>query len=178
VHLSDLAHLPRPGDAGESWQGFIECPLVRGLNWPKDVVEQFLFDHGTNPDFLDQYGHLSLETLNWPLEELPATEFARVTWTVDRLGARVEECESSPEGHIGLRLPDQRARWSEAGTWVVPPLLIDASLLRPPRSGLHIVEGHTRIGILRGLLAAGVADRGQTHSVYVGRSPGDGEGRR
>jgi hypothetical protein len=167
VRLADLEHLSRAGDSGASWQRFTEHPMVRELDWPDDVVWQFLFEHGTEPEFLDQYGHLALDTLSWTLDEVPATEFARVTWTVDRLGGRVEECEREPERHIELRLPDEQGRWSEAGTWITPPLLIDASVLRPPRSGLHIVEGHTRIGILRGRLAAGVADNDQTHSAYI-----------
>jgi hypothetical protein len=61
-----------------------------------------------------------------------------------------------------------RERWEQEGTWIVPPLLIDRGLLAPPGVALEIVEGRTRLGILRGRMR----DRqlvARRHQVWVGR---------
>jgi hypothetical protein len=164
--LTDLEDLPRPGGGSlDPRPGFFGDTRVRSLGWPESVVEQFLFDHGANPAFVGQYGHLALDHLSWTLETLPAAEFARVTSFQDWL----ESYETNFRYWIAQRPRAQQASWADAGTWIEPPLLIDASLLTPPEPGLHVLEGHTRVGILRGRLKAGVADPDQRHPVYVCR---------
>jgi hypothetical protein len=99
-----LADLRQPDEIGAPWEDFIGRASVRDLDWPHDVVEQFLFAHAANPAFQCQYGHLALERLSWTLDELAASEFARVTWTVNSLGGRVEDCERETEPAIEAAL--------------------------------------------------------------------------
>lgn len=63
--------------------------------------------------------------------------------------------------------------WETHGTWKRWPILIDRRLLDPPESGLQVVEGRTRVGVLRGRHRQGtlVAER---HLAWVGRSSAHG----
>ncbi|MFC7220366.1 hypothetical protein ACFQLX_19680 [Streptomyces polyrhachis] len=49
-----------------------------------------------------------------------------------------------------MRPPDIGRHWEAHGTWMRPPLLIDQRLLNPADSGLQVLEGRTRVGVLRG----------------------------
>jgi hypothetical protein len=64
--------------------------------------------------------------------------------------------------------PESRAAWYVLGTWLVPPVLLSRALLVPPTAGLQVVEGRTRLGILRGRLANGLHVASQ-HEVWIGR---------
>ncbi|MFF8281059.1 hypothetical protein ACF05T_34260 [Streptomyces lateritius] len=67
-----------------------------------------------------------------------------------------------------MRPPEVGRHWEEHGTWLRPPLLIDRRLLAPADSGLQVLEGRTRVGVLRGRLREqlGVAP---AHQAWVGR---------
>lgn len=170
IRLADLERLPRPGSGGfdDHWFGFRHDPQVAQLGWPELVVEQFLFDHGNDWRFVQQYGHLDLTAIEWTLELLSARVLATVTGSERSLVGRVEECAVAPSLYIGMRPVTERQQWDRAGTWIKPPLVVTAALLDPPREGLHIVEGHTRLGILQRRLASGQADPDASHEVYVG----------
>lgn len=171
MRLSDLRDLPRPGEGNlhdDAWREFLADTRVRLLRWPDSVIEQLLFDHGTKSEFLKQYGHLDLETVSWHLRSLTAAEFLYLT-AFEGSKAWLESCERDFQFRISQRPNDQRLKWERSGTWIVPPVLIDGSLLQPARSGLHLVEGHTRVGILRGRLVARVDDPSRVHQAYVGQ---------
>jgi hypothetical protein len=171
MHLIDLNDLARPGDGrprDEVWATFVEDARIKGLGWPELVVQQFLFDHGMKDEFLRQYGHLDLETLRWDTRDLVADEFVGLSVFED-FEPWVEASAALHESRVTQRPTDQRLAWIRQGTWIVAPVLIDGSLLAPPRSSLHLVEGHTRVGILLGRVAAGAADPDRTHEVFVGR---------
>ncbi|WP_244173868.1 hypothetical protein [Streptomyces recifensis] len=51
---------------------------------------------------------------------------------------------------VGVRPQEVGLHWEEHGTWLRPPLLIDRRFLDPSSSGLQVVEGRTRVGVLRG----------------------------
>ena len=60
--------------------------------------------------------------------------------------------------------------WETHGTWKRWPILIDRGLLDPPGGGLQVVEGRTRVGVLRGRHRQGALVSGR-HLAWVGRSP-------
>jgi len=72
VKLSDVADLmaSRQG-IGMTYEAFNTHPTISELHSPADVVEQFLYDHGDNYNFLIDYGHIDLLTVIWSLERLP-----------------------------------------------------------------------------------------------------------
>lgn len=143
-----------------------------GLEIPDDVLEQFLSDHGLNGEFQEQYGHLNLVQITWEKRMLTAQELIEVTvyegfqrWT-QSVAQRPRQFQSE-----GWKCIDSRAEvvsyWEINRTWIRPPILMDGSLLGRPNK-LHLVEGHTRIGILRGLVNAGVVAKDSQHEVWLG----------
>ncbi|SOE16251.1 hypothetical protein SAMN06272775_7165, partial [Streptomyces sp. 2323.1] len=63
MKLSDLGPLmARRRDGGLSYGRFRTDPELASLEWPDDVLEQFLFDHGDNAPFVYDYGSIDLPT--------------------------------------------------------------------------------------------------------------------
>ncbi|APE32855.1 hypothetical protein BOX37_01455 [Nocardia mangyaensis] len=166
--LYDLLKIPRSGkDRVETLDEFLADPRVAQLQWPRDVVDQWLWEHGDNPEFLDDYGTLALEAVHWTLELRPLTELVHVP-TGPSDGDVLEINAKSHEHWVRGRLPEVMEAWETDGTWLRPPILIARALLDPPASGLQVVEGRTRMGVLRGRHRAGLHVAGR-HSVWVGR---------
>jgi hypothetical protein len=152
------------------------------LPMPEDVLEQFLFDHGTKGEFQQQYGHLDLHALRWELVSSRASEilgcsvypeFAR--W-IETVAGRTRVVPQ--EGWHDLHLPpDAAEHWRDRGTWVRPPVMLKGDLVDSNRL-LHLVEGHTRIGALRGLVESGALPSSSFHLVWVGKgcAPPEEEG--
>src|SRR4051812_6522404 len=83
IRREPLADLPRPGSAGADPTCFeVEC-RNRGLEWPTPVVQQFLFDHGNQDEFIDQYDHIDLLGIHWQLVALPASSLVESTHHCD-----------------------------------------------------------------------------------------------
>jgi hypothetical protein len=143
-----------------------------GLPMPDDVLEQFCADHGTKGEFQHQYGHLDLRRLDWHLRELPACEILAASvygpfqsW-ISSVTSRLRYF-----GQQGWSCIDVRPRvveyWKEHRTWVRPPILIDGRLV-DSGTCFHLVEGHTRVGILTGLRSFGILDGESVHLIWVG----------
>ncbi|MEU0309119.1 hypothetical protein [Streptomyces cyaneofuscatus] len=99
MRLTDLRPLmARRRDGALSFDRFRTDPTVAALRWPDDVLEQFLFDHGDNPAFVDDYNTIDLHTITWQLETIPAAHF-----TAMPTGASDEGCiENYAENPVAL----------------------------------------------------------------------------
>ncbi|MFE1408347.1 hypothetical protein ACFW5D_33020 [Streptomyces sp. NPDC058770] len=54
MKLNDLGPLmARRQDGGLSFERFRADPALAALQWPNDVLRDFLFDHGDNGHFVD-----------------------------------------------------------------------------------------------------------------------------
>lgn len=170
--LSDLA--PWSRRARESRFGFAEFrsyPEVAALSWPDDVLEQWLYDHGTNGSFLDDYSGLDLRTILWDVEAVPLQAFLDMPTGPSDAGY-MDEVALNPDHWIRVR--DQGVHigvsqcWNAHGTWKRWPILLDRELLIAEEHGLQLVEGRTRVGILRGRHRLGqrVAEH---HLAWIGR---------
>jgi len=164
LRLSDLATLPRPGSGREDRGSFDDECQRRGLVWPPSVIGQFLFDHGNNPDFIAQYDHLDLSRIVWETRRLPAKVLAVSTFYED-FGERVHSVASHPQWTLEQYYEGHGVVFGD--TWKVPPLLIQGRLRRPPQSQLHLLEGHTRLGVLIGLLRLQLVGADSMHNAYV-----------
>ena len=153
------------------FEGFRQNALVSSLGWPDDVVEQFLYDHADNIGFLRDYGDLDLSKIEWDVEVISVEEFIEMP-----TGASDDDCiedfAANPDHWVrvrnrGIHIGVAQC-WETHGTWKRWPILIDRRLLDPPESGLQVVEGRTRVGVLRGRHRQGtlVAER---HLAWVGR---------
>lgn len=161
-------------DAG----GRLPIELLRplGLPIPDDVLEQFCSDHATNCDFQEQYGHLNLRIMSWQLQELRASQIAKATvfeefrrWT-SGVTNRLRHFEEDGWSCIDVR-PNVVEHWREHRTWIRPPVFLAGELVgRGP--DLHLVEGHTRFGVLIGLLQAGALSAESIHRAWVGTVAG------
>ena len=168
--LSDLAVSCRENSM--RFEGFRQDALVSSLGWPDDVVEQFLYDHADNIGFLHDYGYLDLSRIRWNVEVIPAEELIGMpTGASD--GDSIDVFAADPDHWVRVRNRGVHIGvaqcWETHGTWKRWPILIDRGLLDPPESGLQVVEGRTRVGVLRGRhrQRALVAER---HLAWVGRS--------
>ncbi|MFG3499375.1 hypothetical protein [Streptomyces sp. NPDC047928] len=171
MKLNDLGPLmARRRDGGLSF-GFdrfrADSALAALLHWPDDVLRDFLFDHGDNGHFLDDYGDVDLCAITWGLETIPAAAFTTMPTGESDAGC-IESYAADPVYWVKVRPPEVGRYWEEHGTWLRPPLLIDRRLLAPADSGLQVLEGRTRVGVLCGRLREQlrVAPR---HQAWVAR---------
>jgi hypothetical protein len=148
---------------------------LRGIV-PDDVLTQFICDHATKDEFQMQYGHLDLSLLVWELSALSAFEIVQASvycrfrdWT-DNVAARLQHFGRESWDCIDVR-PEVIAQWAANHTWLRAPVLLDGEFLSGP-SRLHLAEGHTRIGILRGLIRRGILAPDSRHYVWLGRRRG------
>lgn len=170
--FTELANRCRESDGG--FDAFQSSSDVVALHWPRDVVEQWLYDHSGHPPFLNDYGQIDLTRIRWDLETLPAGVFADVPTGASEHDT-IDIYAAAPDHWIGVRNCGIHLgvaeMWTLYGTWKRWPVLIDRQLLSPPHPGLQVVEGRTRVGILRGRLREGdhVADQ---QLAWVGRPAG------
>lgn len=142
-------------------------------NVPLEVVQQVFIEHGRNPDFQKQYGHIDLELLTWKKVAMTGDEL-RSSSHFERFDSWFKSCNvrALSVAKKGWKYIDSRQNvvehWEKHQTWLLPPVLIAGSLVCRD-SALHLVEGHTRLGLLTGLIEADVIDETRCHEVWVGR---------
>ncbi|MFF7290229.1 hypothetical protein [Streptomyces griseorubiginosus] len=169
MQLSDLSPLmARRQDGGLSFSRFRADPALVSLHWPDDVLEQFLFDHGDNAAFVHDYGGIDLLEVTWRLETILASDFVGMPTGATDAGC-IESYAADPVYWVKVRPPEVGRHWEEHGTWMRPPLLIDRRLLDPADSGLQVLEGRTRVGVLCGRLREQLRVAPH-HQAWVGRS--------
>lgn len=158
-------------DRAGNLAGYIALAEIAQLEWPAEVVEQWLFDHGGNASFLADYGALDLGEIRWAKEEVPVEQL-RDTITGQTDQEYLVTAARLHEHWVRVRGPRVREAWSVLGTWLVPPILISRDLLPEDHgSGLQVIEGRTRVGVLQGRLAEGL-HVAATHQSWVGRRAG------
>jgi hypothetical protein len=168
MQLSDLSPLmARRQDGGLSFAHFRADPALVSLQWPDDVLEQLLFDHGDHGPFVDDYGHLELSAIAWTLETIPTADFHTMPTGESEAGL-IEYFAQHPVHWVTVRPPQVGRHWEERGTWLRPPLLLDRRLLNPSDSGLQVLEGRTRVGVLRGRMREELHVAPE-HQAWVGR---------
>jgi len=142
------------------------------LPMPEDVLEQFVFDHGTKDDFQQQYGHMDLHAMRWDLlsirgdEILACSVYPRFAEWMETAAGRTRVVPSA--GWKDVLLPPGAAKnWQDHRTWMRGPVMLRGDLAGADRP-LHLVEGHTRVGALRGLVESGSLPSSDVHLVWVG----------
>ncbi len=152
------------------FEEFRQQSLVASLGWPADVLEQWLYDHADKVRFLQDYENVELSQVEWQVEALPVDAFmAMPTGPSD--GDIIEEFAANPDHWVAVRNQGQHRgvglAWETHGTWKRWPIVLDRALLTPASDGLQLVEGRTRVGVLRGRQRRGelVANR---HLAWVG----------
>ncbi|MEU8741953.1 hypothetical protein ACFYPK_33125 [Streptomyces halstedii] len=169
MNLNDLMPLmKRRQDGGLGFERFRTDPALTGLSWPDDVLRDFLYEHGDHGPFVDDYGHLDLSTITWTLESIPTVDFHTMPTGESEAGL-IEHFAQHPVHWVTVRPPQVGQHWNDHGTWLRPPLLIDRRTLNPGGIGLQVLEGRTRVGVLRGRLREQLYVASE-HAAWVGRS--------
>jgi hypothetical protein len=149
--------------AREDASGRIEPDAARALAlpMPEDVLEQFVIDHGLKPAFQVEYSELDLASLEWVQEDLDLATIASCT---SKFGDYLREIQAGPFDMLVGRTQDEQKQWHTAGSWLRSPVFV----VDVGRPGLHLVEGHTRVGLLLGLRDVGFRVNNK-HKCWVGR---------
>jgi hypothetical protein len=145
--------------------------VVSALGWPDDVVEQWLYDHGDNTPFLRDYRAVDLSNVTWDVEVVSVEDLV-VMPTGPSDGDCMEVYADDPDHWVSVRRfgihRGVRECWETHGTWKRWPILIDRQLVAPGANGFQVVEGRTRVGVLRGRQRRGYFVAAH-HLAWVGR---------
>lgn len=161
--------MARREDGGLNFDCFRVDSALASIQWPDEVLSQFLFDHGDNAAFVRDYGSIDLRKISWRLETIPAADFKEMPTGASDAGC-IEDFAKDPVYWVKIRPPEVGRHWEEHGTWMRPPILIDRRFLAPSDCGLQVLEGRTRVGVLRGRLRDGLHVASH-HQAWVGHAP-------
>lgn len=174
LHLKDLEDSVRAArDRGLCPHDFRNDPAVSTLrHWPVDVIEQWIFDHAGNDSFEADYGHIDLISVGWSLEAVTLDDLMTIPTGMSEAEV-VEYFAQDPENWVAVRNLGQhvgvREMWDVHGTWKRWPILLDSAVVDPQASGIQVVEGRTRVGVLRGRARRGLRVA-EVHLAWVGRT--------
>lgn len=167
--FADIAQTCRESVFG--FEAFRQDAIVMELRWPDDVLEQWLYDHADKGAFLEDYGRVDLSRLRWDVEVVSTDELAKMPTGPSDRGC-IDEYAANPSHWIDVRKHGVHVGvalcWDIHGTWKRWPVLIDRVLLQPPHAGLQVVEGRTRVGVLKGRRREG-SYVARNHLAWVGR---------
>jgi hypothetical protein len=151
----------------------LEDELRRRLpGTPIEVIRDVYIDHGQKPEFQEQYGPLEIDRICWHETQVSGRLLARCSY-YEGFTAHVTLLETSarePAEEIWHWLTDDQKRadyWRMHQTWITPPFFLRGSMLGK-QSAFHLVEGHTRMRVLRGAHAQGVISPDKQHTVWLG----------
>lgn len=139
---------------------------------PIDVVNQFYSDHCSNSAYQRYYGHLKLDDIHWTLLEFTGDEIVSFTHIAEYDRRYIDSRDRGfKAGSMGLEYAHSCKKvidyWRNHNTWIVAPITIEGSLVSLT-SKYHLVEGHTRLGLLNGFIDVGLIDKSVIHKVWVG----------
>jgi hypothetical protein len=142
-------------------------------NTPQEVREQFYVDHGRNELFQAQYAELEISSLRWSKVGLFASEIAKCSYYerfanwYESVGQRATQFNTQGWSCIDSRKPVVE-HWKTHKTWQLSPVFLQGDIAGSLYS-LRLVEGHTRVGLLRGLASSGVIESNSIHEVWLGK---------
>lgn len=139
---------------------------------PPEVATQFYCDHGRNAIFQRNYGAIDIGALSWERKNLSGADLQNCTvipqytdW-VDSVKRRLDQFQD-----VQWRCIDSRSHvwqyWEKCQTWLTLPVFVLRTVIGSG-AGLHLVEGHTRMGVLCGLLERSLIPSSKVHSFWLG----------
>lgn len=173
MKFADLEALP----FDESTDVICRDALYEALpNTSPEVLEQVFRDHGRKSEFQALYGHLELNHIQWTCVSKRADELCRSgmneqfrPW-FNNVAARATHVATGGWETVDVRA-DVQKQWETEKTWLRAPVFLDAHLVARG-TGLFLVEGHTRLGLLSGLMKYGIVPQASLHTAWVGTFDG------
>lgn len=123
-----------------------------GIDIPKEVAEQWLYQFIDDHQVIEEYLEIDLTTITfkletWNVESIllikPGTygekgRYLPVMRDLQQIGGKIEKTSYS---HI----PSVVNSWQKHGTWRVPPIVLDSKFFNGYKTPYHLVEGYTRL---------------------------------
>jgi hypothetical protein len=124
---------------------------AEGLECPLEVFAQLFHAEADNAGFEVIMRSADWRSVRWELQEFSGVALRRVS--VDRgFQYAVDEArERTTQFGIMDDREDVVAHWRDAGSWIVPPVVVAGQVMRT-NIGVELLVGYTRIGNLLGLL--------------------------
>jgi len=149
---------------------------------PREVLHQWIWPHYLNFDTVKNYGWIDYSAVRFEKQRWSNRRLTNLR-IVDAYQRYVDEKAASFEeaAQFTCKAKD-KAHWILHGTWRIPPVALDARGLGTPPSEsdiagrFQLVEGHTRMGLLRACLRLGGQsgiELASHHDVYVLRRKTD-----
>ena len=137
---------------------------------PQDVIEQFYIDHGRKEEFQEQYSDLDISNIYWS-EQVLDFDVIKAFIVYPEFVNWVQSCKLRSKlvavNNNWLKIQNSQDvinYWKQNHTWVRSPVI-----LKGMNSKLSLVEGHTRLGTLLGLVESGMISNCSQHLVWVGK---------
>jgi len=169
MYFKDILNFPSEELGGRPDYNLLKKALP---DVPEDIFFQLFYDHGRNSQFQLQYANLLILDIRWIEIELTVDELIDLSiynnfldW-VSTVENRTKNCTINDFSSIDKRIEVVKY-WENNHTWIKSPILILGNLINSYKK-YHLVEGHTRIGILKGLFKQGLLNNNQTHKVWLG----------
>ncbi len=162
---------------GYDQSGNINIPALQDSlpDTPLEVHEDLLSGFGKNDDFLELYGDIDLSKIKWEKHKLRAKELVECSYYnkySDWLEGMSERMDNySTLGWDCLHHTEKVMNyWKNNSTWYRRPIFFDfdPSSISQEKC-LRLLEGHTRIGILKGALKNNILDKNSEHEIWLGK---------
>ena len=141
---------------------------------PIDVITQVYSDHGLNGYFQYLYGNIEIDRLQWKEMSVEGRLIIKCSVNnefIDYLLMTASKVDKNTfndlDGVLCGRYKEQGS-WIKTHSWILPPVFIDPKIINITNKELHLVEGHTRIGLLKGFIKCGFIAPEKCHRIYLG----------
>ena len=145
---------------------------------PIEIINDIYADHGRKDAFQTQYGNIDISELHWEIIAIKGIDLIDFTLNKD-FSQWVTTCENrldkfaDDEWGCISTIKNIQESWKTNKTWLRPPYFFDSNVLDLTQNKLHLVEGHTRLGILMGLINKKIVSPTMTHKVWLGKINGN-----
>lgn len=153
----------------ESWELWRARAHMMLPGFPDEVLEQWL------------YRHWKAVLCNWGWLDFQAMQFTKQTWTSEQIMNNVKTPHDDVVDKLARRMNNEifQRSWlvknmTEQGTWPVAPIVLHyerdlyATNGRVLKAPFNLLEGHHRLGYLKGLIEQGEFTR-DTHEIWVAK---------
>lgn len=166
----DLIQVFGPDPLSNEEDGIAILREKYGIDAPEQIFKQIYCGLSNDSRFQTLYGHLNIKSLKWDLVRLKTAEFTtfgrNATYPDHMLEISEDFITCGNKFCIDAR-EEVAEHWLKFGTWDEPPMFIERSLISSDESGLHLMEGHTRLGTLLGAIKYGFVQLADTHEIYI-----------
>lgn len=154
-------------------EAIIALRTVYNLNAPDLVLRQFYIEHSDKDSFQNLYENIDLLRIKWSLIKVPKSVFLSNELTATHNSYLNEISEDAKfydkyGDYVIAKKENDLKYWKQEGTWRTPPVFISGTILGQKMSNYHLVEGHTRVGSLRGICRYNLLPILEEHEIYFG----------